>query len=218
VRAWHKTYGLPVVTSHASNTYGTWQHPEKLIPRMILDALEGTPLPIYGDARQVRDWLHVDDLVRALVLITESGRVGETYNIGARNEKRYLEVVSALCDLLDELLPGSPHRPHVQLITFVRDRPGHDWRYAIDAGKIRRDLRWWPRVTFETGLSAVAEWYLIKNRQLVPDSRLPPMRWEGHSGSCGAVSGKDALQALGEGRANKNGDGQRCVEDLVIRV
>jgi dTDP-glucose 4,6-dehydratase len=169
VRAWHHTYGLPVVTSHASNTYGPWQYHEKLIPGVILNALEGRPLPIYGDGLQIRDWLHVDDLARALILVLERGRVGETYNIGARNERTNLEVVSALCALLDEMLSESPYNPHSQLITFVNDRPGHDRRYAVDAGKIREKLGWAPQFGSETGLRMTVNWY-VENGQWVIDA------------------------------------------------
>jgi dTDP-glucose 4,6-dehydratase len=160
VRAWHHTYGLPVVTSNCSNNYGPYQFPEKLIPHMILNALDGKPLPIYGDGSNIRDWLYVDDHVRALVRIFERGRVGETYNVGGHNERTNLEVVNNLCDLLDELVPESVHRPHRKLITYVKDRPGHDRRYAIDAGKIQRDLGWTPDETFETGLRKTVRWYL----------------------------------------------------------
>ena len=160
VRAWHHTYGLPVVTSNCSNNYGPCQFPEKLIPHMILNALDGKPLPIYGDGSNVRDWLYVDDHVRALVRILEQGRPGETYNVGGHNECTNMEVVTTLCELLDELLPESPHSPHKSLITFVKDRPGHDRRYAIDAAKIERELGWIPEETFESGLRKTVQWYL----------------------------------------------------------
>lgn len=160
VRAWHHTYGLPVVTTNCSNNYGPYQFPEKLIPLMILNALEGKPLPVYGKGENVRDWLHVDDHANALRLVLERGRVGETYNIGGHNEKTNLEVVNAVCSLLDELLPESAHRPHANLITYVSDRPGHDQRYAIDADKIDRELGWRPNETFETGLRKTVQWYL----------------------------------------------------------
>jgi dTDP-glucose 4,6-dehydratase len=169
VRAWHQTYGLPVVASHASNTYGPWQYPEKLIPRKILNALEGKPMSIYGDGSNIRDWLHVDDLVRALMLVLERARLGETYNIGGENERTNLEVVTALCTLLDELIPGSPRRPHRQLITYVKDRPGHDERYAMDTRKLREELGWRPQVGFESGLRMTANWYL-ENGQWVRDT------------------------------------------------
>jgi dTDP-glucose 4,6-dehydratase len=160
VRAWHHTYGLPVVTSNCSNNYGPYQFPEKLIPHMILNALDGNPLPVYGDGSNIRDWLYVDDHVRALVRILEHGRAGETYNVGGHNERTNLQVVTTLCDLLDELLPEPPHRPHRNLITYVKDRPGHDKRYAIDAGKIKRELGWVPDETFDTGLRKTVQWYL----------------------------------------------------------
>ncbi|MCG5497637.1 dTDP-glucose 4,6-dehydratase [Ectothiorhodospira variabilis] len=160
VRAWHHTYGLPVVTSNCSNNYGPYQFPEKLIPHMILNALAGQPLPVYGDGANVRDWLYVQDHVEALLVVLFNGRVGETYNIGGHNERSNLEVVTALCDLLDDRLPDAPARPHRSLIQFVQDRPGHDRRYAIDAGKIQSELGWTPRETFETGLSRTVDWYL----------------------------------------------------------
>ncbi|WP_018954655.1 dTDP-glucose 4,6-dehydratase [Thioalkalivibrio sulfidiphilus] len=160
VRAWHRTYGLPVVTSNSSNNYGPYQHPEKFIPRMIIHALEGKPLPVYGDGSNIRDWLYVEDQVHALVCILEQGRVGETYNVGGGCERRNLDVVTSICELLDELIPDAGHRPHRQLITHVPDRPGHDFRYALDAGKIDRELGWHPRESFETGLRKTVNWYL----------------------------------------------------------
>jgi len=160
VRAWHHTYGLPVVTTNCSNNYGPYQFPEKLIPLVILNALAGKPLPIYGNGDNIRDWLYVEDHAQALRLVMEQGRVGEVYNIGGRNERTNLEVVQAVCALLDELVPESSHRPHAQLITYVKDRPGHDQRYAIDADKIDRELGWKPQETFETGLRKTVEWYL----------------------------------------------------------
>ncbi|AHE98558.1 dTDP-glucose 4,6-dehydratase [Thioalkalivibrio paradoxus] len=165
-RAWHHTYGLPVVTSNCSNNYGPFQFPEKLIPHMILNALDGRPLPVYGDGSNVRDWLYVDDHVRALFSILDRGRPGETYNVGGNSERRNLEVVETLCGLLDELCPEnlSRHRAglssHRELIQFVTDRPGHDQRYAIDAGKIRSELGWQPLETFESGLHRTLRWYL----------------------------------------------------------
>lgn len=159
-RAWHHTYGLPTLITNCSNNYGPYQFPEKLIPVMILNALEGKPLPVYGQGDNVRDWLYVDDHVRALRLVLERGRVGQTYNVGGHNEKTNLEVVTTLCDLLDELLPDSPRTPHAALLTYVPDRPGHDKRYAIDAGKIGRELGWTPAETFETGLRKTVRWYL----------------------------------------------------------
>lgn len=158
VRAWHHTYKLPVITTNCSNNYGPYQFPEKLIPLMIINALEGKPLPVYGKGENVRDWLYVDDHVRALCLVLERGQVGETYNIGGHNEKTNLQVVQTLCNILDETT--SPHKPHDQLITFVTDRPGHDLRYAIDANKIQKSLGWQPLETFETGLRKTVQWYL----------------------------------------------------------
>ncbi|MGE0081082.1 MAG: dTDP-glucose 4,6-dehydratase [Thiohalomonadaceae bacterium] len=164
VRAWHHTYGLPVVTTNCSNNYGPFQFPEKLIPLVILNALKGKPLPIYGKGDNVRDWLYVDDHAQALRLVMEQGKVGETYNIGGHNERTNLEVVQAICALLDELVPESAHKPHAQLITYVKDRPGHDKRYAIDASKIERDLGWRPQETFESGLRKTVQWYLANQK------------------------------------------------------
>ncbi|MEN8220074.1 MAG: dTDP-glucose 4,6-dehydratase [Pseudomonadota bacterium] len=158
VRAWHHTYKLPVVTTNCSNNYGPYQFPEKLLPLMIINALAGKPLPVYGKGENVRDWLYVDDHARALCLVLEQGQVGETYNIGGHNEKTNLEVVQTLCHILDEMQPTSA--PHNQLITFVTDRPGHDLRYAIDASTIQKTLGWQPLETFETGLRKTVQWYL----------------------------------------------------------
>ena len=163
VRAYHHTYGLPVLTTNCSNNYGPYHFPEKLIPLIILTALRGGSLPIYGDGRQVRDWLYVKDHCRAVLTVLESGRPGETYNVGGHNERTNLEVVETICALLDELALASPHAPHASLITFVADRPGHDRRYAIDTGKIERELGWMPKETFETGLEKTVRWYLDNN-------------------------------------------------------
>lgn len=160
VRAWNHTYGLPVLMTNCSNNYGPYQYPEKLIPVIIQNALAGKPLPIYGQGDNVRDWLFVDDHARALRRVLERGQVGETYNIGGCNERTNLEVVQTICGILDELVPQSPSKPHSSLITFVKDRPGHDQRYAIDASKIRRDLGWEPSETFESGIRKTVEWYL----------------------------------------------------------
>ena len=160
VRAWHHTYGLPTLITNCSNNYGPYHFPEKLIPLCILNALEGKPLPIYGRGQNVRDWLFVADHARALRTVLAGGRVGETYNIGGHIERTNLEVVRAICSLLDELVPGSTNVPHEGLITYVRDRPGHDARYAIDAAKIEAELGWAPRETFETGLRQTVQWYL----------------------------------------------------------
>jgi len=159
-RAWQRTYGLPVLVTNCSNNYGPYQFPEKLIPLMIQNALEGKPLPVYGKGENVRDWLYVDDHARALVTVLQSGRVGETYNIGGNSERRNIDVVGALCGLLDRERPDSPHAPHDRLITYVTDRPGHDHRYAIDASKIQRELSWTPRESFESGLQKTVRWYL----------------------------------------------------------
>lgn len=162
VRAWHRTYGLPVLVTNCSNNYGPYHFPEKLIPHMILNALAGKPLPVYGDGSQIRDWLFVEDHARALVEVVTRGKVGETYNIGGHNEKRNLEVVQTLCDLLEELAPNKPEgvERYRDLITFVKDRPGHDLRYAIDASKIERELGWKPQETFESGIRKTVQWYL----------------------------------------------------------
>jgi dTDP-glucose 4,6-dehydratase len=164
VRAWHHTYGLPTVITNCSNNYGPYQFPEKLIPLMINHALEGKPLPIYGDGRQVRDWLYVGDHCDAIRTVLARGLVGETYNVGGCNQRTNLEVVHTLCAILDELLPESNHRPHAHLIRMVKDRPGHDRRYAIDPDKIERVLGWTPKETFETGFRKTVEWYL-NNRE-----------------------------------------------------
>jgi dTDP-glucose 4,6-dehydratase len=159
-RAWHHTYKLPVMVTNCSNNYGPYQFPEKLIPLIILNAHAGKALPVYGAGDNVRDWLYVDDHARALRLVLEKGEVGETYNIGGHNERQNIEVVTTICELLDELRPDSPHAPHEKLIAYVADRPGHDKRYAIDASKIGHELGWRPRETFETGLRRTVEWYL----------------------------------------------------------
>ena len=166
VRAYHHTYGLPVLTTNCSNNYGPYHFPEKLIPLIIHNALAGKPLPIYGDGQQIRDWLYVKDHCSAIRRVLEAGRVGETYNIGGGNEKANLDVVHTLCDILDELAPLPPPTPHSPLpiyrsqITFVKDRPGHDRRYAIDASKLERELGWKPQETFETGIRKTVAWYL----------------------------------------------------------
>ncbi|MEJ7841146.1 MAG: dTDP-glucose 4,6-dehydratase [Rubrobacter sp.] len=164
VRAYHHTYGLPVLTTNCSNNYGPYHFPEKLIPLMILTALRGGPLPVYGDGQQVRDWLFVKDHCRAIERVLEKGVPGEVYNVGGHNERTNLEVVETICALLDELVPDSPHAPHASLVTFVEDRPGHDRRYAIDAGKIERELGWTPEETFESGMEKTVRWYL-ENRE-----------------------------------------------------
>lgn len=158
VRAWHETYGLPVVLTNCSNNYGPYHFPEKLIPLMILKGLAGEGLPVYGKGDNVRDWLYVEDHARALRLVLEKGRIGESYNIGGHNERTNLEVVKAICALLDEMNPAGG--PHERLITYVADRPGHDKRYAIDASKIERELGWRPQESFESGLRKTVAWYL----------------------------------------------------------
>jgi dTDP-glucose 4,6-dehydratase len=162
VRAWGRTYGIPVMITNCSNNYGSYQFPEKLIPHVILNGLHGKPLPIYGDGSQIRDWLYVEDHAKALVNVLTEGKIGETYNIGGHNEKTNLEVVEKICDLLEELSPQKPSgvNNYRDLITFVKDRPGHDSRYAIDASKIQREIGWVPEETFETGLRKTVEWYL----------------------------------------------------------
>jgi dTDP-glucose 4,6-dehydratase len=171
VRAWNRTYGLPTIITNCSNNYGPYHFPEKLIPHMILSALAGKPLPVYGDGSQIRDWLYVEDHARALYKVVTEGKVGETYNIGGHNEKRNIDVVETICDLLQEMAPPGtyehmafepvkPIQHYRELITFVSDRPGHDKRYAIDASKIKRELGWVPEETFESGIRKTVRWYL----------------------------------------------------------
>ncbi|MGE8154688.1 dTDP-glucose 4,6-dehydratase [Pseudomonas vancouverensis] len=162
VRAWNRTYGLPVLLTNCSNNYGPFHFPEKLIPLVILNALSGKPLPVYGNGLQVRDWLFVEDHARALLKVMTTGKVGETYNIGGHNEQKNIDVVRGICALLEELAPGKPDgvANYADLITFVQDRPGHDVRYAIDASKIERELGWVPEETFESGLRKTVQWYL----------------------------------------------------------
>jgi dTDP-glucose 4,6-dehydratase len=160
VRAWHHTYGLPTLITNCSNNYGPYQFPEKLIPLMISHALQGKPLPVYGDGRQIRDWLFVLDHCTAIETVLRRGKIGETYNVGGGNQRSNLEVVTTLCALLDELRPQSPFAPHIQLLTYVQDRPGHDRRYAIDARKLERELHWHAAESFETGLRKTVAWYL----------------------------------------------------------
>lgn len=160
VRAWHRTYGLPVVVTNCSNNYGPYQFPEKLIPLIILNALNGKKLPIYGKGNQIRDWLYVEDHVDALLTVLQHGKIGETYNIGGHNEKTNLDVVNTICKILSQLVPENKHQPFNQLIEYVKDRPGHDVRYAIDASKIMHDLNWKPKQTFESGILKTVQWYL----------------------------------------------------------
>ena len=159
-RAWHRTFGLPVLISHCSNNYGPYQLPEKLVPVVILAALEGRPIPVYGDGANVRDWLFVEDHARALELILERGTPGAVYNVGADAEMANLDLVRAICARMDALMPGSPHRPHTDLIEFVADRPGHDRRYAIDSSRVRRELGWQPTVDLHEGMDLTVRWYL----------------------------------------------------------
>jgi dTDP-glucose 4,6-dehydratase len=160
VRAYYHTYNLPVVTTNCSNNYGPYQFPEKLIPLMILNACQGRPLPVYGDGQNVRDWLYVEDHCRAIRTVLAGGRAGDTYCIGGLKEKHNLEIVETLCRLLDELRPNDPVVPHKSLVTFVKDRPGHDRRYAMDTRKIASELNWHPVETFETGIRKTVRWYL----------------------------------------------------------
>jgi len=160
VRAWHHTYGLPVLTTNCSNNYGPYHFPEKLIPLLIVNSLAGKPLPVYGDGQQIRDWLYVKDHCSAIRRVLEAGRVGETYNIGGWNEKANLDIVHTVCALLDELRPRTDGKPYKEQITYVTDRPGHDRRYAIDARKLERELGWKPAETFESGIRKTVQWYL----------------------------------------------------------
>jgi dTDP-glucose 4,6-dehydratase len=171
VRAWHRTYGLPVIVTNCSNNYGPYHFPEKLIPLIILNALAGKPLPVYGKGNQIRDWLYVEDHARALYTVVTKGKVGETYNIGGHNEKQNIEVVKTICSILEELAPIKHSTLNIQnyesLITFVKDRPGHDLRYAIDASKIARELGWVPEETFESGLRKTVQWFLYDSERCV---------------------------------------------------
>jgi dTDP-glucose 4,6-dehydratase len=160
VRAWHHTYGLPVLTTNCSNNYGPYHFPEKLIPLMIVNALAGKPLPVYGDGQQIRDWLYVKDHCSAIRRVLEAGKPGEVYNVGGWNEKPNIDIVNIVCGLLDDMRPRADGKPYSAQITYVKDRPGHDRRYAIDAGKIQRELGWTPAETFETGIRKTVEWYL----------------------------------------------------------
>jgi dTDP-glucose 4,6-dehydratase len=160
VRAWHHTYGLPVLTTNCSNNYGPYHFPEKLIPLMIVNALAGKPLPVYGDGMQIRDWLYVKDHCSAIRRVLEAGRLGETYNVGGWNEKPNIDIVHTVCKLLDEMRPKADGASYSAQITYVTDRPGHDRRYAIDARKLQKELGWKPAETFETGIRKTVEWYL----------------------------------------------------------
>ncbi len=164
VRAWQRTFGLPITISNCSNNYGPYQFPEKLIPLMILNCLAHKPLPVYGKGLNVRDWLFVTDHCEAINIIIRKGKFGETYNIGGHNEMKNIDIVTTICKILDELEPSPTLNSYTELITYVKDRPGHDLRYAIDAGKIEKDLRWKPAETFETGIRKTFSWYL-ENRE-----------------------------------------------------
>ncbi|MDC0068150.1 dTDP-glucose 4,6-dehydratase [Gammaproteobacteria bacterium] len=179
VRAWGDTYGLPILVTNCSNNYGHYQFPEKLIPLIIMNAFNEKPLPVYGDGSNVRDWLHVDDHARALYLVATEGKPFETYNIGGKNEKTNLEVVDTICELLEAVKPRADHARYKDLITHVQDRPGHDFRYAIDTSKIERELGWKPQETFETGMARTVQWYLA------------------HHAWCDAVSGGYSQTRLG---------------------
>ncbi len=169
VSAWYHTYGLPILITNCSNNYGPYQFPEKLIPVMILKALRGEPLPVYGNGSNIRDWLHVEDHARALLLVAQQGKIGQTYNIGGHNEKTNLQVVEAICELVDQLAPTNSIGSRHDLISFVKDRPGHDQRYAIDASKIERDLGWTPLETFSSGLKKTVQWYIAESEKWVKD-------------------------------------------------
>jgi dTDP-glucose 4,6-dehydratase len=160
VRAWFHTYGFPVVTTNCSNNYGPYHFPEKLIPLVILNALDGKPLPIYGDGQQIRDWLYVGDHCSAIREVLAKGKLGETYNIGGWNEKANIDVVKTICGILDGLRPRADGKSYIEQITYVKDRPGHDRRYAIDASKVERELGWRPAETFDTGIRKTVQWYL----------------------------------------------------------
>ncbi|MCF6250453.1 MAG: dTDP-glucose 4,6-dehydratase [Methylococcaceae bacterium] len=166
VRAWHRTYGLPTLITNCSNNYGPYHFPEKLIPLIILNALEGKPLPVYGKGNQIRDWLYVEDHARALVLVATKGKIAETYNIGGHNEKQNIDVVNTICDLLEQLVPAKPVgvEKYKDLISYVQDRAGHDLRYAIDASKIFKDLGWKPEESFESGIKKTVQWYLANHQ------------------------------------------------------
>tara|TARA_B100000949_G_C14069335_1_gene361155 strand:- start:32 stop:703 length:672 start_codon:yes stop_codon:yes gene_type:complete len=159
-RAWHRTFGLPVLITNCSNNYGPYQFPEKLIPLMVINSLNEKPLPVYGKGENIRDWLYVEDHCDAVLTVLKNGIIGETYNIGGRNEIPNLTIVQTICDILDEIKPRLTGNPYSELITFVQDRPGHDYRYSIDASKIEKELNWVPNESFETGISKTIQWYL----------------------------------------------------------
>jgi dTDP-glucose 4,6-dehydratase len=205
VRAWVHTYGLPAIITNCSNNYGRNQFPEKLIPLMIANALQGKSLPVYGDGQQVRDWLYVGDHVSALRTVLERGRLGETYNVGGGNQRSNLEVVTTVCSLLDELVPQSKFKPHVQLVKYVTDRPGHDRRYAIDARKLEGELGWRAQESFETGLRKTVEWYLGNRSWVEHVTSGAYQQWMTQN-----YSGRGDKVALGEGRSmTQAGEGAR---------
>ncbi len=179
VRAYHHTYGLPTLTTNCSNNYGPYQFPEKLIPLMIHNAVHGKALPVYGDGQNVRDWLYVTDHCDAITSVLQRGRIGETYNVGGHNEVKNIEVVRTLCALLDELCPGASNLPHESLITYVKDRPGHDRRYAIDCRKIEQELRWDPKESFESGLRKTVQWYLEHSEWIASVTSGEYRKWVG---------------------------------------
>jgi dTDP-glucose 4,6-dehydratase len=213
VRAYHHTYGLPVLVSHCSNNYGPYQFPEKLIPLVTLNAVEGKLLPVYGDGRQVRDWLFVEDHCRALAAILSQGKPGEVYNVGGDSEQSNLEVVQAICRLVDELRPDLPHVPCESLITHVTDRPGHDRRYAIDAGKIRRELHWAPREDFASGLRRTVQWYL-EHRAWV--ERISSGKYRRQR--LGLVGGNDQGAMLNGQSSMANGQGQKTIGHWPLAI
>jgi len=195
VRAWIHTYGLPAIITNCSNNYGPYQFPEKLIPLMIANALQGKALPVYGDGQQVRDWLYVQDHCRAIRAVLERGRVGETYNVGGGNQRSNLEVVTTLCALLDEMVPESQFKPHLQLVKYVTDRPGHDRRYAIDARKLEGELGWRAQESFETGLRKTVEWYLTNTAWVEGVTSGAYQQWMKQN-----YAGRESRSAVTEGR------------------
>ena len=209
VRAFHHTFGFPVLTTNCSNNYGPYQFPEKLIPLMIVNALSGKPLPVYGDGRNVRDWLFVEDHCIAIQRVLEAGRVGEVYNIGGDSERNNLEVVHAICGMVDKLRPGLPHAPCQSLIKFVTDRPGHDWRYAIDAAKIRAELGWSPSMTFEQGIEQTVRWYL-ENPEWIERVTSGKYRQERLGLGTAASSAADAA-------SDAEADGPCPIEGVIVR-
>jgi len=198
VRAWIHTYGVPAIITNCSNNYGPFQFPEKLIPLIITHALVGKPLPVYGDGQQVRDWLYVGDHASALQIVLERGKVGETYNIGGGNQRGNLEVVTTICEILDEMVPQSKFRPHRQLIQYVQDRPGHDRRYAINAQKLESELGWRPKESFNTGLRRTVEWYLTHSVWIEGVTSGSYHQWVDENYGDRALHRRDTLQA-GEG-------------------